>query len=317
MPPSPADKAPGIRSGSAPLPYAAILPTGRSTVTRPMARRLAITPTPNVSYSRRPRPSSENDGLGALDPLPGRVAADVGSIGVAEGLAWGGLTGFCLSGLVCELDQAHGKSIGDHSLIASFPSIAFCLLKREAWAQTETSANLPAKPTLYCDLSLGPTSPVILTPNLWTVLRQRLNQPFFFFFFRSSARFSFLGLSAASEACSSSLSLRSASSQWSSSWPFGRPCFSQSWWARSWTRAVSSKARPFHRDDFSASPVTKERGFATTAALNASIPPSGQSGRRADCPGAWRATRLYRRRWYRGGPQGMALRLFEWSTGHR
>ena len=155
---------------------------------------------------------------------------------------------------------------GDRSLIASFPSIAFCLLNERPGLRLK-HRPIPRENHPIFDLSPGPTSPVILL-NLWTVLRPRLNQPFFFFFFRSSARFSFLDLSAASEACSSSLSLRSASSQWSSSWPFGRPCFSQSWWARSWTREVSSKARPFHRDDFRASPVTRERGFATTAALN-------------------------------------------------
>ena len=282
-----------------------------------MARRLAITPTPKVSYSRCPRPSSENDGLGALDPFPVGLRRR-GKHRCRRRLAWGGLTGLDSvsqsSGLVCELDQAHGKLTGDRSLIACFPSIAFCLLKREAWAQTEASANLAAKP-LYYDLSSGPTSPVILTPNLWTVLRRRLNQPFFFFFFRSSARFSFLGLSAASEACSSSLSLRSASSQWSSSWPFGRPCFSQSWWARSWTREVSSKARPFHRDDFS------EPGYQGARIRYNRCPQrlylrraSEADGRTVRVRGG--AARLYGR-WYRGGPQGMALRLFEWSTGHR
>jgi hypothetical protein len=121
-----------------------------------------------------------------------------------------------------------------------------------------------------------------------------------------------LDLSAASEACSSALSLRSASSQWSSSWPFGRPWFSQSWWARSWTREVSSKARPFHRDDFRASLVTRERGFATIAALDVytSVGPVRPTGGLPRCVAE---LRLYRSR--RTARDGFAaIRMVNWSS---
>jgi hypothetical protein len=63
-----------------------------------------------------PSTGSKNDGLGALDPFPARVAAGVGRIRCHRRLAWGGLTGLDSvsqsSGLVCELDQGHGKSTG-------------------------------------------------------------------------------------------------------------------------------------------------------------------------------------------------------------
>ena len=134
------------------LPYAAILPASRSTATRPMARRLAIMPTPNVSYSRCPRPSSENDGLGALDPFPGRVAADVGSIGVAEGWHGARLTGLD-SAQVLDWSVSWIKDMasqpGDRSLIASFPSIAFCLLNERPGLRLKHRPISPAKTTLY------------------------------------------------------------------------------------------------------------------------------------------------------------------------
>jgi hypothetical protein len=115
-----------------------------------MARRLAITPTPNVSYSRCPRPSSENDGLGALDPFPGRVAADVGSIGVAEGWHGARLTGLdSVSGLACELDQGHGKSTGGPFSNRVLPVNSLLLAHERSGLRLKHRPIPPAKTTLY------------------------------------------------------------------------------------------------------------------------------------------------------------------------